>query len=235
MSVFYTKEISGNRAVLDKEESRHCIRVLRLGKGARIRFVDGEGGLYEARIEEPDPAACVLNITGREENYLARDYRLHIAISPTKSTTRFEWFLEKATEIGVDEITPLICERSERSRIRMERSGKIMLAAMKQSGRSHLPVLNEPVNFPVLVGASDSGIKLIAHCEAPKFIYDGNFTSDAPEWLVLIGPEGDFTAEEISRAIGAGFSGIRLGDAVFRTETAGIVVCQIISGLYRNA
>ena len=233
--VFYSNQISGSKAQLDEEESWHCIKVLRLKKGDHIRLVDGVGSLYEGRIETPDPRACGIHITGRERNHLARDYYLHLAIAPTKSTDRFEWFLEKATEIGVDEITPLICERSERNKIRMDRCRKILVSAMKQSGRAFLPKLNGPVDFNTIIRNPHRGRRLIAHCKMEPGKYAGNLSTEITDWLVLIGPEGDFTDAEISGAREAEFIEISLGEAVFRTETAGIVACQIIAGLYRQS
>jgi len=219
-------------AQLDEEESRHCIKVLRLKKGDHVHLVDGAGNLYEARIETPDPKACRILVTGSKKNHLARDYNLHLAIAPTKSSDRFEWFIEKATEIGVDEITPLICERSERKRIRMDRCRKIIISAMKQSGRASLPILNDPVDFKALILNPGMGRRLIAHCKVETDRYAGALSTEKPDWLILIGPEGDFTEGEISRALEEQFIEISLGDAVFRTETAGMVACQIIAGLY---
>ena len=234
MPVYFTNNISGNQAELPEEESRHCIKVLRLKKGDTIRFVDGTGGLFQAVIEVPDPRSCKLSITGRTENYLDRGYNLHIAIAPTKSTERFEWFLEKATEIGVDEITPLICEHSERKKIRIDRCRRILLSAMKQSGRATLPNLNEAVDFSTLINNPYKGKKLIAHCRVELDQYAGLLKGGDHDWLVLIGPEGDFTDTEIKEAIHADFNEISLGEAVLRTETAGIVACQVIADLNRK-
>ena len=232
MSVYYTKNINEGEAILGEEESRHCIRVLRLNAGDPVRLVDGNGNLYEAVIQAADPRSCRLTITGRTTDHLKRDYYLHLAIAPTKSSERFEWFLEKATEIGVDEITPLICEHSERWKIRMDRSEKILISAMKQSGRASLPSLNEAVDFDDFVSVVFKGNRLIAHCGEVPDAYAGKITAGTPDWLILIGPEGDFSPGEILRATGAGFIKISLGNAVFRTETAGIVACQIIADMY---
>ncbi len=232
--MFYSNQIWGSEALLDEDESRHCIKVLRLKKEDQIQLVDGAGNLYEASIKTPDPKACRILVTGRLKNHLARDYTLHMAAAPTKSTDRFEWFIEKATEIGVDEITPLICERSERKKITMDRCRKILISAMKQSGRASLPKLNDPVDFNTLVRNPVNGRRLIAHCNAETEQYAGIFSTEIPDWLILIGPEGDFSPTEITRAREEHFIEISLGDAVFRTETAGIVACQIIAGLYRQ-
>ncbi len=233
MPVYYTKQITGREAVLDEEESRHCIKVARLEKDDRISVVDGEGNLYRASIATPDPKSCRITITEHIPEYLKRDYYLHIAIAPPKSADRFECFLEKATEIGVDEITPLICERSERRKIRMERSLKILISAMKQSGRASLPKLNPQAEFDTLIREEWNGRKVIAHCRADTEKYCGRLGREISNWLVLIGPEGDFSPSELSRAGEAGFEETSLGDAVLRTETAGIAACQLIGHLYR--
>lgn len=234
MPVYYSNQVSGDRAVLDEEESGHCIKVLRLKKGDPLRFVDGTGNLYEGIIEVPDSKTCELKVTRTIENHLARQYHLHLAIAPTKSTDRFEWFLEKATEIGVDMITPLICERSERKKIRMDRSRRILISAMKQSGRACLPILSEPLDFASLIQAPPNGMRLIAHCQVEGDRNIGSLARDDNEWMVLIGPEGDFTESEIKAARESGFQEVNLGDAVLRTETAGIVACQSIASLYRK-
>ena len=231
MPVYYTERIEGKRAVLDAEESRHCIRVLRLRKGEPVRFVDGHGTLYEALIEDPDPRECTLMIKACTADYLARNYRLHLALAPTKSMERFEWFLEKATEIGVDEITPVICGRSERRSLRMDRCRRILVSAMKQSGRAFLPLINEPADLSDFIRGSYEGHKLIAHCRAGSEKYIGGMEK-SNDWLILIGPEGDFSEAEISLASASGFTEISLGDAVLRTETAGVAACQIIAALH---
>jgi 16S rRNA (uracil1498-N3)-methyltransferase len=234
MPVFYSNQIRDNLAQLDEQESRHCILVLRLKKGDHVHLVDGAGHLYKGIVEIPDPRACRILIHEIKRNHLARDYYLHLAIAPTKSINRFEWFVEKATEIGVDEITPLICERSERREIRTDRFRKILLAAMKQSGRATLPRLNPPVDFKTFIRYSGKGRRLIAHCRVAAERYAGALGTDIRDWLILIGPEGDFSEAEISSAREEKFLEISLGDAVYRTETAGIIACQIIAGLYRK-
>jgi 16S rRNA (uracil1498-N3)-methyltransferase len=232
--VFYSNQIRDNLALLDEQESRHCILVLRLNKGDHVHLVDGAGNLYKGSIETPDPRACRIRINEIKRDHLSRKYYLHLAIAPTKSTNRFEWFVEKATEIGVDEITPLICERSERKEIRMDRFHKILLAAMKQSGRATLPKLNLPVDFKTFIRYPGKGRRLIAHCNVAAKRYAGILGTDIMDWLVMIGPEGDFSDAEISSAREEEFLEISLGDAVYRTETAGIIACQIIAGLYRQ-
>jgi 16S rRNA (uracil1498-N3)-methyltransferase len=234
MPVFYTSQIDQKQAILGEEESRHIVKVLRMAGGDTLEMVDGKGNYYSGTITAADPKACRVTINNVTRDFLRRDYYLHIAMAPPKSTERFEWFLEKATEIGVDEITPIICARSERNRIRHERSQKILIAAMKQSKRALLPGLNREVSLNDFLSRSTADIKLIAHC---------NTTGDqqimaAPHkdqsWIIMIGPEGDFTSGEIEAAIQNAYREINLGEAIYRTETAGIMACHTISLLYQN-
>ena len=147
MILFYTSDIEGNMATLGKEETRHCLQVLRKKAGDQLHFVDGIGGFYRGLILETTKNACRIEILDKKEAYQKRRFHLHIAIAPTKNINRLEWFLEKSTEIGIDEITPVICQQSERRKLRMDRLQKILLAAMKQSLKAYLPVLNDPVSF----------------------------------------------------------------------------------------
>ncbi len=234
MPVFYTSQIDHKQAILGEEESRHIIKVLRMAGGDPLEMVDGKGNYYTGIISVPDPKSCQVRIKNVTEDYLHRDYYLHIAIAPPKSTERFEWFLEKATEIGVDEITPVICARSERNRIRHDRSQKILIAAMKQSGRALLPRLNRESPLSDFLDRSTADIKLIAHCDTCG---DQHITAEPhidQSWIIMIGPEGDFTPGEIEAAKQNAFREINLGEAVYRTETAGIIACHTISLLYHN-
>jgi len=231
MPVFLAQDIIGQEAFLDEEESRHLIRVLRLKEGAPVDLVDGKGNLYKGLISLADFHKTTVRILESFKDHLAREYSIHIAIAPTKSTDRFEWFLEKATEIGVDEISPILCTRSERSRIRHDRSEKILMTAMKQSGRARLPRLNPMVPFTEFVTREEADIKYIAHCRTKPGVLPEKPASGKLSWLVLIGPEGDFTSEEVDRALSGNFTEINLGEAVYRTETAGIMACQLINFL----
>jgi 16S rRNA (uracil1498-N3)-methyltransferase len=234
MPVYYTPRIEAEEAILGEAESRHVIRVLRMSRGDPLEIVDGRGNYYEGHISHPDPKACRVRIGKVVRDHLPRDYYLHIAIAPPKSTDRFEWFLEKATEIGVDEISPLICERSERNRIRLERSQNILMAAMKQSGRAWLPKLNRESKLNDFLDRSNADIRLIAHCKTDH----GHHLREKPQkdlsWIILVGPEGDFAPDEIIAARQKGYTEINLGEAVYRTETAGIMACHTISLLYQN-
>jgi 16S rRNA (uracil1498-N3)-methyltransferase len=234
MPVFYTSQIDHKQAVLGEEESRHIVKVLRMAGGDPLEIVDGKGNYYKGFISVPDPKACQVRINDVISGYLHRDYHLHIAIAPPKSSDRLEWFLEKATEIGVDEISPVICARSERNRIRHDRSQKILISAMKQSGRALLPRLNSEVSLKDFLNHSTADIKLIAHCKADD---NQRITSEPIKdlsWIVMIGPEGDFTPGEIEEAIQLNYREINMGEAVYRTETAGIIACHTISLLYQN-
>jgi len=156
MHTFYTPDIHGEIHRLDKQESQHCINVLRLQEGDRIILVDGKGGYYKAKIKIPDPHKCTIEIISSKHQVAKKNFRLHIAIAPTKNISRFEWFLEKATEIGIDEITPLLCERSERKTIRNERLDKVIVSAMKQSVKAYKPKLNRIINFSEFVSIKKS-------------------------------------------------------------------------------
>jgi len=164
MHIFYTPNINSNTLILSEEESKHCIKVLRLDVGSLLHLVDGIGGFYDAIIEDAHPKRTKLIIINKLENFSKRNHYLHIAIAPTKNIERVEWFLEKATEIGIDEITPLICDRSERKEIKTERLNKVITSAVKQSIKAFHPKLNEAVRFTDLVSKSTNTQKFIAHC-----------------------------------------------------------------------
>lgn len=229
MQIFYVPGIKGRTCVMDENESRHCIRVLRMKKGDRMKLVDGIGNLYDGIVNDPDPAGCSVIITGLIRDFEKRGYRLHIAISPIKNQDRFEWFVEKSVEIGVDEITPLICRNSEKKGIKRDRLNNIIISAMKQSLKAFRPILNEPITFGEFVDSDLSGIKMISHCnpglERKKIDQIYKKANDA---VILIGPEGDFSEEELRLAFNYGFRPVHLGTSRLRTETAGIAACYSI-------
>jgi len=229
MQLFYTPDINSETYNLDKEESTHCVRVLRLKEGSQIHLTDGRGNLYKAQLLNADAKACVVEIIETIKDFGKRDFYLHIAIAPTKNIDRFEWFLEKATEIGIDEITPVFCEHSERNIIKPERLQKIITAAVKQSLKAYHPILNEALKFNQFIKTAYDGQKFIAHCEEEKktalqFCYKK--TENA---IILIGPEGDFSVAEIKKAIENNYQPISLGNSRLRTETAGILACHTIN------
>jgi 16S rRNA (uracil1498-N3)-methyltransferase len=226
MQLFYTNNVSEGTALFSREESGHCVRVLRMRSGDTLHFTDGEGSIYEGIITEDDPHNMKVSVTGVTKNAGKRQYRLHVAISPIKNDDRLEWFIEKAVELGIDEITPVICFRTEKKRIRKERLEGLILSAMKQSVKSFLPKLNEAVTFTEFVSGGSSGRKLIACCDQ-QFERQAITTvvRRGEDVMVLIGPEGDFTHEEVRLASDAGFLPVHLGPSRLRTETAGVAAC----------
>ncbi|MFC2120606.1 16S rRNA (uracil(1498)-N(3))-methyltransferase [Bacteroidota bacterium] len=229
MHIFYSPEISSGIYSFNEQESRHCIKVLRLSKGSKISLIDGLGGYYKAEIVEAHLKKCSVKILESMKGFEKRNYYSHIGIAPTKNIDRFELFLEKATEIGIDEITPLLCEHSERKKIRIDRLEKIIISAIKQSVKAYKPILNEMISFDDFISLDNKGQKFIAHCEnVPKSSLKMNYTP-AGISHIMIGPEGDFSNSEIELAINSGYTGISLGSSRLRTETAGIVAAHTIS------
>jgi len=229
MQVFYAPDINGNVHTLDEQESKHIVRVLRMGKGTGVKLIDGKGNLYEGIIDDPDQKQCTIAITGIIKDFEKRNYRLHIAISPLKNTERFEWFIEKSVEIGVDEITPLICRNTEKSGIRSERINNLIISAMKQSLKAAKTLFNPPCLYNDFIVRDHEGIRMIAHCNDSfrrrkiSEVYSKDQTA-----VVIIGPEGDFSEDEIKIASGNGFTPVHLGNSRLRTETAGIAACHSI-------
>ena len=225
MHSFYCPDINGNQYTFNEEESKHCVRVLRLREGDEVQIVDGRGGLYKARITDPNHKACTVEVYESAQEIGKRSYYLHIAIAPTKSVDRFEWFLEKATEVGVDEISPLRTEHSERKQIKLDRCDKIVNAAVKQCLISYRPQVNEMQSFAAIVNGKFDGDKYIAYCGEETKEDIKTVLSPTSRALVLIGPEGDFSPEEVRLAIANGFKPVTLGTNRLRTETAGVLVC----------
>ncbi|MDP4238333.1 MAG: 16S rRNA (uracil(1498)-N(3))-methyltransferase [Bacteroidota bacterium] len=228
MSLFYVPYLS-NGNVLPEEESQHAVKVLRLLAGDAITVVDGVGGFYNARISNPHPKHCTFEITGTIQEYGKRDYRLHIAIAPTKNIERLEWFIEKSTEIGIDEITPIVCRFSERKIIKTERLEKIIVSAAKQSVKAYFPKLNPLCTFEELMKNHQASQKFIAHCYEDDKKLLQNKIKRSSDVLILIGPEGDFSKEEVQKAMKAGFIPVSLGNSRLRTETAGVVACHTVN------
>lgn len=228
MNLFYSPHIEGENFMLDEQESKHAIRVLRLVRGDRVVLIDGRGGWFEADIVEDHPKRCLLRIRSHTPEHQPLSYHLHVAISPTKNMDRFEWFLEKATEIGISEITPLICQRSERKQVKAERLERILVSAMKQSLKAYKPLLNAPVPMAEFLHGEREGTLGIAHCHSgdrkgiAELERTGNYT-------LLVGPEGDFSEEEVNLALRTGFAPFHLGESRLRTETAGVYICTAIS------
>jgi len=234
MHIFYTPDITQNTYTLNEEESKHCVRVLRLPIGALVNLVDGKGGFYTAEIISDNPKKVTLKILNVETGFHKRNHYLHIAVAPTKNIDRIEWFLEKATELGIDEITPIITDRSERRVVKEDRLNKVITSAVKQSIKAYHPKLNDAVSYDAFMKASFEGDLLIAHCidnEEKKYI--SNLVKPHGKYLILIGPEGDFTPEEVSLALNKGFKALTLGENRLRTETAALSVCFEINYLNR--
>ena len=229
MQLFYTPDISGTDYVMDEAESKHAVRVLRLSPGETIQLVDGKGNFYEAQIADANPKKCRVAVTRRVSGFGKRSHYLHLAVAPTKNTDRFEWFLEKATEIGVDEITPLLCDHSERKVLKDDRLEKVIISAMKQSVKAYLPKLNPLVSFKNLINSGFEGKKFIAHCYESDKRELKNELAETTSTLILIGPEGDFSEEEIELAMANGFVPVSLGKSRLRTETAAIVACHTVN------
>lgn len=224
MHLFYTPDIDSTTYTLSEEESKHCIRVLRLKESDHVYLVDGKGGFYETVIIEDHPKRCKVLVLDVKQDYGKRKSYVHLAIAPTKSTERIEWLLEKATEIGIDEVTPLLCERSERRELKTERLNKVVESAMKQSIKAYHPRINEMTSFLDFVQKEQDALKLIAHCvDSDKRSFAESVAGKPARYLVLIGPEGDFSEKEIDLALKNGFSPISLGESRLRTETAALV------------
>lgn len=233
MELFYCNNIEGDKAIFDEQESTHCIRVLRHKAGDELMFTDGNGKKYTGKIEVANARNCILQIEQTEEEK-KRDFYLHIAIAPPKAIDRFEWFLEKATELGVEEITPLLCRYSERKHLNNERCGKILMSAMKQSNRLYLPKLNGLIKYDAFLKNNFEGTKAIAHCEPSEKKSLTTAITSSQKLLMLIGPEGDFSKEEIETAIAKKFEVVSLGEKRLRTETAAVHICSAVSFATNN-
>ncbi|MDR0873585.1 MAG: 16S rRNA (uracil(1498)-N(3))-methyltransferase [Prevotellaceae bacterium] len=228
MTIFYAPDIEKS-PFLPEEESQHAVKVLRMKSGDKICVIDGAGGLYEAEIALPHPKHCEVKILQKTAEYGKRNHYLHIGIAPTKNIERLEWFVEKAVEIGIDEITPIVCQHSERKVLKTERLQKIILAAAKQSLKAYLPRLNDIVTFEKLINTPFLGNKYIAHCYEEERELLQNIYTKGQSALILIGAEGDFSREEVQAALKNGFLPVSLGNSRLRTETAGVVACHTVN------
>jgi len=232
MFLFYTYSVIADEALFDEVETRHCIQVLRNGVGDEIEFTDGKGVWYKGVIDKTNKKSFSAKVLQATEVEQAPAAHLHLAVAPTKNIDRFEWFLEKATEFGISEITPILCENSERKNLRPDRLEKILLSAMKQSLKAQLPKLNDLTPFSAFLentATVGSTARFIAHCRAdglPHLLDNYHGSGDV---LMLIGPEGDFSVEEIAAAEAEGFVAVSLGQSRLRTETAGIAAVHILN------
>ena len=228
MQIFYTPDIA-IKPELPEEEAGHCIRVLRLGEGDEIVLTDGQGSFYKAAISRAHPKHCEVTLLESWKQPDLWNFNLHIAIAPTKNMDRMEWFVEKATEIGFDELTFLNCRFSERKVIKTERISKILVSAIKQSLKARLPQLNEMTDFNKFITQPFPGQKFIAHCYEGEKPLLKDMVHPEEDALVLIGPEGDFSEEEVRKATENDFIPISLGKSRLRTETAALVACHILN------
>jgi len=231
MQLFYNSEITNTtqQFTFDKTESRHIVRVLRKTEGDTIFITNGFGQLFTSEIEIANDKRCLVKIINFEDFDKPWNYYLHVAIAPTKLNDRFEWFLEKATEIGIDEITPIICEHSERKVIKSERLTKIIHSASKQSLKYHIPKLNKAITFNQFINSNFEGQLFIAHCEETQKKSLKSQLKPSQKTTILIGPEGDFTIKEIQQSLEHNFIPVSLGESRLRTETAGIVAVHSVA------
>jgi 16S rRNA (uracil1498-N3)-methyltransferase len=239
MELFFSKDIDGSICRLDQDESGHCVKVLRHRSGDEISVIDGCGTLYRCRITVDSPKGVEAMVLSSEEGWGGHPYRLHLAVCPTKNNDRYEWFAEKACEIGFDELSPVIGEHSERRVLKTARVEKVLISAAKQSLKAVVPVVNEPVSVKEFIAAQDGKgevqasdtLRLIAYCfedeivprRSIKEVLDG---FDGTEIIVMIGPEGDFSKAEAEMALAAGFIPVHLGASRLRTETAALTAAS---------
>lgn len=234
MQLFYLPNLQDQdiSSSFEKEESAHIIRVLRKKEGDTLFVTNGKGYLFTTEIVQANDKKCTVKIVNATF-FPKRNYQLHLAVAPTKMNDRYEWFIEKATEIGIDEITPIICDHSERKIIKKERLEKIMLGAMKQSNQYYTPIIHDAIDLKSFLKKERQGSKWIAHCEEndKQFIQKSILKSN--DITILIGPEGDFSEKEIALALSQNWEAITLGNTRLRTETAAIVACHSIAFLYQ--
>jgi len=233
MELFYSDDIKADILTLNQEESQHCIKVLRHRCGDRLNVIDGEGTLYLCELTDANPKRALASIVSTEGNWGSHPYRLTLAVCPTKNNERYEWFLEKACELGVDVVVPVIGDHSERKIYKTERAKKILVSSAKQSLKAAIPHICEPVSVKEFIKSSASTLKLIAYCFEDethprisiKEILENNPADDV---TVLIGPEGDFSKEEAALALENGFLPVHLGNSRLRTETAAVTAAEAL-------
>jgi len=226
-TIFFVPDIAQQQE-LPADEALHCIKVLRKKVGDEILITDGKGFFYDAIITQANPKHCEINIASKRATSKQWNFNLQIAFAPTKNTDRIEWFAEKATEIGIDRISPLLCKNSERKDIKPQRIERILVSAMKQSQKAILPTLDEMAPFVSFAEKDFEGRKFIAHCYNGKKMLLNETYKKGENALILIGPEGDFSEEEVQLALTHGFEPISLGESRLRTETAALLACNAI-------
>lgn len=229
MHLFYNPDFTPISPLLAEEEARHGLKVLRLTTGDVVHITDGKGNLYEAQIDSTDTKKCRVAITDVQKEYGKRPYTIRLAVAPTKNADRTEWLVEKCVELGVDEISFIACEHSERRVFKTDRLQKIAIAAMKQSLKAYLPQLHEIISFKQFIEQPLAGQKFIAHLEEGKREYLQLAARKNSTYYMLIGPEGDFSRNEIQLALEKEFLPVSLGESRLRTETAGMAACHILN------
>lgn len=227
MNLFYSNRQYNNGFLLDEQESRHLVKVLRIKKGEEVNVTNGDGNLYRCTLVSEDPGEAMVEIAGVTENYDRRNYRLTLAVAPTKNIDRFETLVEKCVEIGVDTIVPIVTSRSERRSLRPDRLERIALSAMKQSLKTMATTIAPITPFSSFIKTPPPGKLYIAWCnrDMPATLLGTDYLK-GENATVMIGPEGDFTTSEAEEAVKAGFEGVNLGRSRLRTETAGIIACS---------
>lgn len=228
MTLFYAPDIA-QTPFLNEEESLHCAKVLRLKAGDVAHVIDGVGGLYQVEIVAPHAKHTEVRILSVQHDFEKRPFRIHLAVAPTKNSDRFEWFVEKATEIGVDTITPLLCRYSERKLIKPERIEKILISASKQSLKAFVPKLNPMTPYNEFMNSVSEPHRFIAHCYEAEKTHLLHSCPPHSDVLVLVGPEGDFSLDEVRLALDNEFKAVTLGSSRLRTETAGVVACHLVT------
>ena len=231
MQLFYAADFTAPEYMLSEEESRHAVKVLRLVEGDTLHITDGAGNLYRCEVASAHQKHCLVRVVEHFEEFEKMPYRITMAVAPTKNIDRYEWFLEKATEIGVTEFVPIVSEHSERKVIKHEREEKVVTAAVKQSLKAYHPHFADITPFDKLVCKNFAGRKFIAHCgtAVKEKSYLASTLRKGEDALILIGPEGDFSPEEVRLAVENGFEEITLGTQRFRTETAAVVAVNMVS------
>jgi 16S rRNA (uracil1498-N3)-methyltransferase len=229
MDLFFSPDIRIGDFVFNREESKHISRVLRKKNGDELHLTNGKGYIFAGKIIDDNPSKCLVHLSGSKLIHKNKPFYLHIAVAPTKNMGRFEWFLEKATEIGIDEITPIACDHSERIHINAERLEKVMIAALKQSQQFWLPKLNPLRPLKEMLKDAFNGQKFIAYVDPENLLSLKSACIPKQDSIVLIGPEGDFSIDEVNSAISARYLQISLGENRLRTETAAIVACHTIN------
>jgi len=235
MHLFYTPDIESDEFYqLNEEESKHAIRVLRLDIGDELWLTDGKGTMIQAKLIDNHPKRCNLQIVKRIAEYAKRDYKLHMLVAPTKNNSRFEWFLEKATEIGVDEITPILCDHSERNTIKVDRLNKVIISAVKQSLKAYHPKLNAMRKFSDVLKEQKEAKILMAWCNASENDRIEKYAEAKEDLVLFIGPEGGFSESEVEEAHAVGAKLVSISSSRLRTETAALVACHSVAFINKN-